>query len=102
MIEASSDVETYLRTQERRTLLRRPQPRPVPPRERKIYFWFALLIPVYLLITLVQFLIWFAKILSQFLGSIGLTDPTLNNLISVGAAFAIAATRWAARTACCR
>jgi putative peptide zinc metalloprotease protein len=76
----------------RRTLLRRPQPRPVPPRERKIYFWFALLIPVYLLITLVQFLIWFAKILSQFLGSIGLTDPTLNNLISVGAAFAIAAT----------
>ena len=53
----------------RRVVLRQPQLRSVSLRERKIFFWFALLIPVYLFITIVQFLLWFAHILQGLLQS---------------------------------
>jgi putative peptide zinc metalloprotease protein len=62
----------------RRTVFRQPHPRPVPARERKIFFWFALMIPVYLTITLVQFLLWFAHILQGLLRSNGVSEPYLS------------------------
>ncbi len=69
----------------RRKILRQPQPRPVPVRERKIFFWFALLIPVYLFVTMLQFLLWLGQLLSSLLLNWQVADP-LRSWLSWGPA----------------
>ncbi len=62
----------------RRTVLRQRHSRPVSPRERKIFFWFALLIPLYLGVTILEFLIWFSQILNGLFASRGVQEPYLS------------------------
>jgi putative peptide zinc metalloprotease protein len=51
----------------RRRLLRQPETRAISARERKVYFWFALLTPAYLVIIMVQFILWLGNILNALL-----------------------------------
>lgn len=55
----------------RRKLLKKPIKRMPGPRERRIFWWFALLTPVYLIFTLVQFMFFLISFLSSFFTSIG-------------------------------
>ncbi|MEI6042931.1 MAG: cyclic nucleotide-binding domain-containing protein [Chloroflexota bacterium] len=73
----------------RRTILRQPQTRPVPPRERKIFFWFAVLTPVYLLVTMMQFLFWLAGILQELMIT-WIADKTLVGWLSWSSAGVVA------------
>ena len=61
----------------RRNLLKRPQPRPVPPREQRIYWRFAEAIPFYLVFTVVQF----SLFLASFLGGLGIFQHEFGSLL---------------------
>lgn len=74
----------------RRTLLRQPQTRAISARERKIFFWFALLTPLYLVIIMVQFVLWLGNILNALVaGWLKVDVPLLGWSVAVIAAIAV-------------